>query len=187
MNFIYLILILFSFLLQSASAQIGGPFNSGQSIPGGSSSGKNNIELKQQEMIGAIVITCQENINKDCAINEKVKSIVNTACAKAKSREEKDGCFTIAEQILSSLVNNPNSQENQIYKKIYNEQPHIVEKIKKQKEEEEIKNALIKKEQDEKDEENKKALIKKQQEEIENSKNNIQESNKLVNTPNARF
>ena len=164
-------LIFLSLVFFNASAQMGGGGSSrGQSIPSDSSSGKNNIELMQQEMMGAIVITCQENINKDCAINEKVKSIVNSNCGKEKSKEAKDGCFTIAEQILSSLVNNPNSQENQIYKKIYNEQPHIVEKIKKQKEEEEIKNALIKKEQDEKDEENKRALIKKQQEEIENSK-----------------
>ena len=146
----FLAIFLLSFLLQSTWAQTGGAFNRGQSIPNDSTSGKNNIELMQQEMMGSIVKTCQENINKDCAINETVKSIVNTACAKEKSKEEKDGCFTIAESILSSLLNNISSQERQIYQKIYNQQPHIVEKIKKQNEEEEIKKALVKKEQNEK-------------------------------------
>ena len=171
-----LAIFLLSFLLQSTWAQTGGAFNRGQLIPSDSTSGKNNIELMQQEMMGSIVKTCQENINKDCAINETVKSIVNTACAKEKSREEKDGCFTIAESMLSSLLNNISSQERQIYQKIYNQQPHIVEKIKKQNEEEEIKKALVKKEQDEKVEENKRALIKKQQEGIEHSKLAVSET-----------
>jgi hypothetical protein len=144
-----LLLIFLSLVFFNASAQMGGGGSSrGQSIPSDSSSGKNNIELMQQEMMGAIVITCQENLNKECAINETVKSIVNTACGKEKSREEKDGCFTIAEQILSGLLNNISSQERQIYQKIYNQQPHIVEKIKKQNDDEEIKKALIKIEQD---------------------------------------
>jgi hypothetical protein len=183
-----LLLIILFLVIFNASAQMGGGGSSrGQSIPSDSGSGKNNIELMQQEMMGAIVITCQENINKDCAINEKVKSIVNSACGKEKSKELKDGCFTIAEQILSSLVNNPNSQESQIYKKIYNEQPHIIEKIKKQNDEEESKRALIKKDQDEKDEENKRALIKKQQEEIENSKLAVSETGQSTGSSKDRY
>jgi hypothetical protein len=180
----YLTLFLLSLVLQSTSAQIGRPSNSSQAIANNSTSGKNSIEQMQEEMIEAIVVTCQENINKDCAINDKVKSVVNSSCAKEKTKEAKDGCFTIAESILSSLLNNTSSQERQIYQKIYNQQPHVIEKIKQQKEQEGNRIALIEKEQEEKIEENKRALIKKQQEEIESSKNNIQESNKFVNNPN---
>jgi hypothetical protein len=91
-------------------------------------SGKNNIEVMQQEMLEAIVISCQENITINCAANEKVKSVVNSNCRKEQSDEAKSGCISIAESILSSLLNNASSHERSIYQKIYNQQSHILEK-----------------------------------------------------------
>ena len=123
-----IVLIFLLITAQNTWGQMSSDSSRGQSIASDSALEKNKFEPLLKDMMEAMVMSCQENINNDCATSEKVKSLVKNTCENQESNEVKDLCYLVAFKILSSVVDDPNSDARSLYKIYYEKQQSILAK-----------------------------------------------------------